>query len=130
MNDDPSSPDTPMTSEKAPVILVVDDDPMLGKVVEACLDFSGAQVLTAHTLAAARQALDPSLAHVVLDRRLPDGDGLDLLPDLEARCPDVPVVIFTAYDDPLNDFRIPRVDKADVSGLVDLLDLGTVDPES
>lgn len=105
-----------------PVILLVDDDPLLGDVVAACLDFEGAVVRTAHTLAEAREALDPALAHVVLDRRLPDGDGLDLLPDLAASCPDVPVVVFTAYDDPA-EVDVPHIAKSDVAALVDLLGL-------
>ncbi|MCU1496897.1 MAG: sigma-54 dependent DNA-binding response regulator [Acidimicrobiales bacterium] len=108
--------------ELGPVILLVDDDPMLGQVVAACLDFEGAEVRTAHTVAAARALLDPSLAYVVLDRRLPDGDGLDLLVDLEERCPDVPVVVFTAYDDP-SGTDLPHVDKSDIAALVDMLGL-------
>lgn len=106
----------------APVILLVDDDPLLGDVVAACLDFEGAVVRTAHTLAAARESLHPSLAHVVLDRRLPDGDGLDLLPDLRDVCPDVPVVVFSAYDDP-SDVDLPHVAKSDIATLVDMLEL-------
>jgi CheY-like chemotaxis protein len=106
-----------------PVILVVDDDPLLGQVVAACLNFEGAEVLSAHTVAAARRHLRPGLAHIVLDRRLPDGDGLDLLPDLESICPDVPVVVFSAYDDASGPAELPRIDKADVAGLVELLGL-------
>jgi CheY-like chemotaxis protein len=110
-----------------PVILLVDDDPLLGDVVAACLDFEGAEVRAAHTLAAAREALDPGLAHVVLDRRLPDGDGLELLPVLRERCPDVPVVVFTAYDD-ASDVDVPHVPKSDIAALVDLLALEPRDP--
>jgi two-component system response regulator AtoC len=111
------------TDSEGPVILVVDDDPLLGQVVAACLNFEGAQVLAAHTVADAREQLRPGLAHIVLDRRLPDGDGLDLLPDLAARCPDVPVVVFSAYDDAAGPADLPRIDKADVAGLVELLGL-------
>ncbi len=109
----------------AAVILVVDDDPLLGRMVEACLDFEGAEVRTAHTLAAAREAIGLDLDHVVLDRRLPDGDGLDLLPDLAERCPDVPVVVFTAYDEGGLPDGMVSVPKADLARLVDLLGLGS-----
>lgn len=111
------------------VILVVDDDPVLGKVVEACLDFEGAEVRTAHTLSDAREALHPDLDHVVLDRRLPDGDGLELLEDLDRACPDAAVVVFSAYDDPGGPDDLQRVSKADVSGLIDLLGLERPDHE-
>ncbi len=109
--------------DENPVILVVDDDPLLGQVVAACLNFEGAEVRSAHTVADARAELHPGLAHVVLDRRLPDGDGLDLLDDLAARCPDVPVVVFTAYDDDHDHPEVRRIDKADVALLVDVLGL-------
>ncbi|HEX2578533.1 MAG TPA: response regulator [Aquihabitans sp.] len=132
MDDTPADPsgaaasdevhEQPAAGGAGPVILLVDDDPTLGQVVAACLDFEGAQVVTAHSVAEARAALDPSLAHVVLDRRLPDGDGLDLLDDLRATCPDVPVVVFTAYDDP-SETDLPHVPKSDIAALVDLLGL-------
>lgn len=106
-----------------PVILVVDDDPVLGRVVEACLDFEGAEVRVAHTLAAARDALADDLDHVVLDRMLPDGDGLELLPDLAERCPGVPIVVLTAYEHLEGADHLPRVDKADIASLCDVLGL-------
>ncbi|QXC59846.1 response regulator [Aquihabitans sp. G128] len=103
-------------------VLLVDDDPSIGVVVAACLDFEGAEVRTAHSLAEARELLGPDLDHVVLDRRLPDGDGLDLLPDLAASCPEVPIVVFSAYDDPA-EVDLPHVAKSDIAALVDLLGL-------
>lgn len=106
------------------IILVVDDDPLLGRMVGACLDFEGAEVRTAHTLAAARDLIGPHLDHLVLDRRLPDGDGLELLPDLAERCPDVPIVVFTAYDEGDLPDGLVSVPKSDMASLVDLMDLG------
>ncbi|MCU1356149.1 MAG: sigma-54 dependent DNA-binding response regulator [Acidimicrobiales bacterium] len=119
-----------VTREAGPVILVVDDDPLLGKVVEACLDFEGAEVRTAHSVADARRSLATDIDHVVLDRRLPDGDGLDLLSDLAERCPDAAVIVFSAYDDGDGPAGLTRVPKANISSLVDLLGLESMGPET
>lgn len=120
------APEAPRAT-RPPVILVVDDDPVLGRVVEACLDFEGAEVRVAHTLAEARQVLTDDLDHIVLDRMLPDGDGLELLDDLAERCPGVPIVILTAHDDLEGPDHLPTVDKADIASLCDVLGLEELD---
>lgn len=117
------TPEVDLRTPRQQVILVVDDDPILGRVVEACLDFEGAEVRVAHTLAEAREVLTPDLDHIVLDRLLPDGDGLELLPDLAARCPGVPIVVLTAYDHLEAADHLPTVDKADIASLCDHLGL-------
>ena len=106
-----------------PVILIIDDDPLLGKVIEACLDFEGADVRTAHSLDHARAALSSDIDHVVLDRRLPDGDGLDLVDDITRLAPRARIVVFSAYDDGGGHVALPRVPKSDVATLVQLLGL-------
>lgn len=107
-----------------PIVLVVDDDPTVGRLVRLSLQIDGVTVLAAESLAEARPLLRPNLRGIVLDRRLPDGDGLELLADIEAACPDVPVVVYTAMDD---DGREPphveRVAKSDIAKLFDLLGL-------
>jgi len=107
----------------APVVLVVDDDQLLGGLVEACLDFEGASVQSAHTLAEARSLLDPTLAYIVLDRHLPDGDGLELLGELHARCPGVPIVVYSSLDDAAEPEGVQRLPKTDIAALVDLIGL-------
>ena len=122
---------TTLAAPIGPMILVVDDDPLLGKVVEACLDFEGADVRTAHTLGAAREELrhlNTSIAHVILDRTLPDGDGLELLDELARHCPDAAIVVFSASDDLRGPEDLKRISKADVSGLVDHLGLEEIGP--
>lgn len=84
-------------TDDPPIVLHVDDDPDLRMlVVEA---FSGrARLVAAGSLAEARgllATLTPQL--VILDVGLPDGSGLDLLPQLvDADGAALPVVIFTA----------------------------------
>lgn len=80
-------------------ILVVEDDDLIARGVVAGLRAYG---LTADTVSTAAQA-ELALAHadcdaVVLDRGLPDGDGLDLLARLRQRGNTVPVLVLTARD--------------------------------
>lgn len=80
-------------------ILVVEDDDLIARGVVAGLRAYG---LTADTVRTAAQA-ELALAHascdaVVLDRGLPDGDGLDLLARLRERGNTVPVLVLTARD--------------------------------
>ena len=107
-----------------PVVLVVDDDPTVGRLVRLSLEIDGVTVLAAESLAEARPLLRPELRAIVLDRRLPDGDGLDLLGDIEASCPEVPVVVYTALDDDGREpAHVQRVAKNDIAKLFDLLGL-------
>lgn len=83
---------------RSPVILHVDDDPDILQVTAATL--SGvAQVEGASSLAQARQALKrmkPDL--VILDLGLPDGSGLELLPELGDGENVIPVVVYSAQE--------------------------------
>jgi DNA-binding NtrC family response regulator len=61
---------------------------------------------------------------VVLDRRLPDGDGLDYLPELKAQLPSTPVVMVTAHGDIQSAVDAIRAGASDyVAKPVDLTDL-------
>jgi DNA-binding NtrC family response regulator len=79
-------------------VLIVDDDgnlcQQLGKIVE----FFGYESVLAGTNAEARQHIrnsPPDL--VVADLHLPDGTGLDLLHEIHAAAPGLPVIILTGY---------------------------------
>ena len=71
----------------------------------------------------ARRVMTPDVRGVILDRELPDGDGLDLLTDVGDACPAAQVVVHSDLDEPLPDARLQRVDKGDVGALVQVLDL-------
>lgn len=83
-------------------ILLVEDEPEMAQLIVAALGRQGMVVDHAPTLAYAREALSAGVHDaVVLDRRLPDGDGLELLADLRrARGPEtqgaVPVIVLSA----------------------------------
>jgi two-component system OmpR family response regulator len=80
-------------------ILIVEDDAAIASALAAELAAQGERVWQAATLAEARRLIDGTpLAAVILDLGLPDGNGLDLLRDLQALRPPVPTLIMTARD--------------------------------
>ncbi|HEX8440869.1 sigma-54 dependent transcriptional regulator [Archangium sp.] len=81
-------------------LLLVDDDRTFSSLAASVLSQEGFQVRTARSLHEMRAALAreaPDL--VILDRRLPDGDGLAFLPELRAQQPGTVVLMVTAHGD-------------------------------
>ncbi len=84
-------------------VLVVDDESLVCWSLEEALTGQGHEVATAAegrvalALLAGRMS-DPDV--VVLDYRLPDDDGLALLPKIRALAPATRVVLLTAYGSP------------------------------
>ena len=87
------------TACKAPwAALVVDDDSGVRQSLRLCLEAAGARVLGVATGGAALEALDRGHFDVVfLDLWLGAEAGLDLLPELLQRQPDVGVIVVTAF---------------------------------
>ena len=80
-------------------VLLVEDDPSLGGVVQRGLIEDGHAVDLERTLAGARRAAAINPYHlVVLDLGLPDGDGLTLCRELRASGNSTRVLILTARD--------------------------------
>ena len=80
-------------------VLIVDDDGDLRAILSALFE-DEFQVMEAETGAALQKAFaleQPDV--VVLDVKLPDADGLELLPQLKKRWPDTEVIVLTGYDD-------------------------------
>jgi DNA-binding NtrC family response regulator len=81
-------------------ILVVDDDRTIREGLVRTLAASGFATRAAEGIAEARRAIAAGgVDGVLLDIRLKDGDGLDLLGELRAQNPTLPVVMATAYGD-------------------------------
>jgi two-component system, NtrC family, response regulator AlgB len=91
--------DGPLTTSKAPwAALVVDDDAGVRQSLRLCLEAAGARVLGVATGRAALEALDRGRFDVVfLDLWLGTDAGLELLPEILLRQPEVGVVVVTAY---------------------------------
>jgi two-component system response regulator AtoC len=79
-------------------LLLVDDEESFRKLTGRELGRTGYRVETAGNLEEARQALSRRNFHLVLlDMRMPDGTGLDLLTEIKETAPDTEVVMLTAY---------------------------------
>src|SRR5881398_351923 len=80
-------------------VLIIDDERPVLMTLEALLKRHGYQVETAPTAAQGLKALKskpPTL--VLLDLRLPDADGLEMLDRIKTELPQVQVIILTAHD--------------------------------
>ncbi len=106
-------------------VLLVDDDRAFSSLAQAALAREGWPVRLARSLHEARRALEAEAPDVVvLDRRLPDGDGLDFLAALRSQLPDVPVLMVTAHGDIQSAVEAIRAGAADyMAKPVELADL-------
>ena len=81
-----------------PGLLIVEDEEVLARNLVKLFARSGIESSHATGLGAAKRMLSAAPVDVVLlDLRLPDGSGLDLLDSLIAADPDLPVIMMTAY---------------------------------
>jgi DNA-binding NtrC family response regulator len=79
-------------------ILVVDDEPLTARALEAMAKHFGYDVDIAGSLESAIERLGQASFDVVLtDLNLGRGDGLDLLRHVCERTPEVPVIVITGY---------------------------------
>lgn len=87
-----------MPNETDVQILIVEDDSQLATELAAQIERAGyARPGVSGNLAAAHRACEqvcPDL--LVLDRMLPDGDGLDFIPWFRSHCPDAHVLVLSA----------------------------------
>ena len=81
-------------------VLLVDDDPALRFALQDSFLIAGIEVEACHDATAALQGFDPEhYGAVVSDLRMPRIDGLQLLANLRARDPDLPVILMTGHGD-------------------------------
>jgi DNA-binding response OmpR family regulator len=81
-------------------ILVIEDDPMIGRGLDRALTGAGMAVdVVTHGVDALSAARDNGYGLMLLDLGLPDEAGLEVLKKLRARHDPTPIVIITARDD-------------------------------
>jgi two-component system response regulator HydG len=81
-------------------ILLIEDDPTFSKIVTTFLTKKGYQVNSAPNLHSGEKLLNSEKFDLLLlDYRLPDGIGLDLISKMGTSFPALPVVIITGFDD-------------------------------
>src|SRR5712692_8288160 len=98
-------------------ILVIDDEKNVRALLTKILGQDQIEVHTAGTGAEGLQLVDEVDPDVILlDLRLPDADGIDLLKTLKARRPETAVIIITAFG------QIPSAVEAMKHGATDYLE--------
>ncbi|MFL5418809.1 MAG: sigma-54-dependent transcriptional regulator [Myxococcales bacterium] len=81
-------------------ILIVDDDRSIRELLSMHLEERGYAVSVASTGAEGFQLVEEtSPSAIILDMRLPDMSGLDLIPELRKRAGETPVLMITAHHD-------------------------------
>ncbi len=79
-------------------ILIIEDDPLIGESLVDRLRREGFDVALSRTGAAGREDLEGQAYDLLLlDHRLPDTTGLDVLERVVAAYPEMPVILMTAY---------------------------------
>ena len=82
---------------QSPTILVVDDEQLIRWSLTDRLTQEGYKVVEADTAKAALERHAEGVDLVLLDYRLPDGDGLSVLKKIKETDPDTLVILLTAY---------------------------------
>lgn len=77
-------------------VLVVEDEPKLADGLARFLTYAGFHVSVAGTLAEAKRQLEQPFDAVLLDVRLPDGEGWTLIPKLKTLKPRPAIILATA----------------------------------
>ncbi len=90
-----ASAEVPVLEKK---ILLVEDESVFAKAVKKHLQRQAYKIEVAGDLESARKLYkDMSPDLVLLDMRLPDGSGLDLLSEIKSSTTDAPVLVMSAY---------------------------------
>ena len=87
----------PFPKKQINTILIVDDEEDLCWLLSNSLKSKGYNVWTANTIDEAMACLKEAPDLIFLDLKLPDGDGMDLLPAIGKMTPEAVVVIISAY---------------------------------
>jgi two-component system, response regulator RegA len=90
--------DSPLDLGDDPSLLLVDDDEVFLKRLAKAMEKRGFRVETAASVAAGKAlAMLRPPAYAVIDLRLEDGNGLDVVEALRAKRPDARIVVLTGY---------------------------------
>lgn len=91
-----------MHAAQAQRVLVVDDEPALLDALTTALERSGRTVVACRSFAQARQeVLDDGFDVLVTDVRLGAFNGIQLAVMARDKHPDMRIVVFSGYDDPV-----------------------------
>lgn len=100
-------------------ILIVDDQPCIREILSEELILEGYRVAMAGDVESVRGNLrfsKPDL--VLLDLYLDGAEGFGVLRDIKGQNPNLPVIIFTAYDSYVDDPRLSQADGYVIKSIV------------
>ena len=81
-----------------PLVVIIEDDDGVRSALTKSLEQNGCKALALASAAAGLKALREQAADLVLlDYRLPDADGLELLERIRRQWPDLPVIMMTGF---------------------------------
>ncbi len=79
-------------------VLIVDDEPDIRELLEITLGRMDLSTLSASNLEEARNHLNTNDFHLCLtDMKLPDGNGIELVQEIQSDYPHIPVAVITAH---------------------------------
>lgn len=88
----------PLPKRQIKNVLIVDDEEDLCWLLTNALKRKGYNVSAAHSIIKGIACLKKKVPNLVLlDLKLPDGNGMDMLPEIKAAAPQAIVVIISAY---------------------------------
>jgi len=95
-------------------VLVIDDEPDIRELLNMTLSRMDLDVTTVEDLGMARKALmDNEFSFCLTDMRLPDGNGLDLVKEINEKYPELPTAVITAHgkvEDAVNALKMGAFD--------------------
>ncbi len=80
-------------------LLLVEDDKILQESIQECLKLEGFEVIVSGSLKEARKHLEQQADLIILDWMLPDGQGIEILRDLQREENRIPIIMLTARSD-------------------------------
>ncbi len=81
-------------------VLIVDDEPKICRILKSFFELRGYHAITTTSGQEALAAVQDQLPnYVLLDVRMPDMSGLDVLRQLKSERPELPVIMVTAVED-------------------------------
>jgi DNA-binding response OmpR family regulator len=123
----PSMPSQNKPSEKQTTILILEDERGLADLYTTWLT-TEYTVRTTYTASEAQEAFDTEVDIALIDRRLPDGSGDEILRWVRQENPDCRTAMVTAVnpdfdivDMPLDDYLVKPIEKSDLKDAVDSL---------
>ncbi|PIY31699.1 MAG: hypothetical protein COZ07_08365, partial [Candidatus Infernicultor aquiphilus] len=109
---------TPLPKRQIKNVLIVDDEEDLCWLLTNALQSKGYNVSATNSIIKGIACLKEKIPNLVLlDLKLPDGNGMDMLPEIKAAAPQAVVVIISAYGS--EEKRAEVKDKDGVHGFID-----------